>query len=212
VADEARPGAHVWSSGGEVARPDSTEVAFMALVKALEARDPGIHGHSARIARYAVATGRAIGLRGVDLEALRLGGYLHDIGKVGVPDAVLLKPGPLTLAEFAVMRRHAEIGDRLCAPLDALSRIRPIVLSHHERIDGSGYPHGLAGDAVPLLAQIVGIVDVYDALTSERSYRNAASHGDAVRHIQVDAEAGRFDKHLVKAFLANTGHRISHPH
>ena len=110
------------------------------------------------------------------------------------------------------MRRHAEIGDRLCAPLEALRHVRPIVGCHHERIDGSGYPHGLAGADVPLLAQIVGIVDVYDALTSERSYRNAASHAVAVRHIQVDAEQGRFDKYLVEAFLACAVYRNSHTH
>ena len=100
--------------------------------------------------------GRALGLGSEDLDALHRGGYLHDVGKVGVPDAILLKPGPLTSEEFALMQRHPEIGDSLCAPLQSLRRVRPIVLSHHARLDGSGYPSGLHGDEVPLLAQIVG--------------------------------------------------------
>lgn len=180
---------------------DSAEAAFMTLALTIEARDPMTNGHCERLARHAVRLGRAIGLPDDDLDALHRGGYLHDVGKVGVPDAVLLKPGPLTAAEFELMKRHPEIGDTLCAPLQSLRRVRPIIRSHHERVDGSGYPAGLRGDDVPLLAQIVGIVDVFDALTSQRPYRAALSAEEAVRHLSAEAGKGRFARRYVEAFL-----------
>jgi putative two-component system response regulator len=180
---------------------DSAEAAFMTLALTIEARDPHTNGHCERLARHAVRLGRTLGLEEEELDALHRGGYLHDVGKVGVPDAVLLKPGPLTAAEFDLMRRHPEIGDTLCAPLQSLRSVRPIILYHHERLDGSGYPEGLRGDDVPLLAQIVGIVDVYDALTSKRPYRDALKAEDAVRHLLRDAEMGRFNRRYVDAFL-----------
>jgi putative two-component system response regulator len=180
---------------------DSAEAAFMTLALTIEARDPHTNGHCERLARHAVRLGRTLGLTEEELDALHRGGYLHDVGKVGVPDAVLLKPGPLTADEFDLMRRHPEIGDTLCAPLQSLRSVRPIILYHHERLDGSGYPEGLRGDNVPLLAQIVGIVDVYDALTSKRPYRGALKAEDAVRHLLKEVEQGRFDRRYVDAFL-----------
>lgn len=180
---------------------DSAEAAFVALALTIEARDPYTNGHCERLSRLAAQLGTAIGLGADDLHALRRGGYLHDIGKVGVPDSILLKPAPLTAEESAVMRRHPEIGDSLCAPLQSLRTVRPIILGHHERIDGSGYPAGLRGDAIPLLAQVVGIVDVYDALTSKRPYREALSHGQAVAFILEETHAGRFNPRYVEAFL-----------
>ena len=180
---------------------DSAEAAFVALALTIEARDPYTNGHCERLSRLAVRLGRAIGLGPDDQHALHRGGYLHDIGKVGVPDAVLLKPAPLTAEELAVMRQHPEIGDSLCAPLQSLRAVRPIILSHHERIDGSGYPAALRGDEVPLLAQIVGIVDVYDALTSKRPYRDALSHHEAVTFVLEETHAGRFNADYVEAFL-----------
>ncbi len=180
---------------------DSAEAAFMSLALTIEARDPSTNGHCERLARYAVQLGRELGLPDTDLGALHRGGYLHDVGKVGVPDAVLLKAGPLTPEEWAVMRRHPEIGDTLCAPLQSLRRVRPIILGHHERLDGSGYPAGLRGDEVPLLAQIVGIVDVYDALTSARPYRDAWTSAEAIRNLRQDAERGKFALSHVEAFL-----------
>ena len=180
---------------------DSAEAAFMTLALTIEARDPYTKGHCERLARHAVRLGRALGVPADDLDALHRGGYLHDVGKVGIPDAVLLKPGPLTGEEAQMMRQHPEIGDGLCAPLQSLRRVRPIILCHHERLDGSGYPAGLRGDDVPLLAQIVGIVDVYDALTSQRPYRLALTPHDATAHLLGDAEAGRFARPHVEAFL-----------
>lgn len=180
---------------------DSAEAAFMTLALTIEARDPHTNGHCERLARHAVRLGRALGLGSEDLDALHRGGYLHDVGKVGVPDAVLLKPGPLTRDEFELMKRHPEIGDSLCAPLQSLRRVRPIIRGHHERLDGSGYPEGLRGDDVPLLAQIVGVVDVFDALTSDRPYRPALSQEEAARHVIREAEQGKFARRHVEAFL-----------
>jgi putative two-component system response regulator len=180
---------------------DSAEAAFMTLALTIEARDPLTKGHCERLARHAVKLGQALSLPEDDIEALHRGGYLHDVGKVGVPDAVLLKPGPLTEQEFDLMKRHTEIGDTLCAPLQSLRRVRPIVRFHHERMDGSGYPERLRGDEIPLLAQIVGIVDVYDALTSARPYRPALPAQAAVNHLLRDTEQGRFARRLVEAFL-----------
>ena len=185
---------------------DSAEAAFVALALTIEARDPYTKGHCERLSQTAASLGRALGLGEEDLRALHRGGYLHDIGKVGVPDSILLKPAPLTPEEAAIMRRHPEIGDSLCAPLQSLRAVRPIILGHHERIDGSGYPAGLRGDDVPLLAQIVGIVDVYDALTSRRPYRDALSHEEAVKFVLEETHAGRFNPRHVEAFLETVEH------
>lgn len=180
---------------------DSAEAAFMTLALTIEARDPMTNGHCERLARHAVALGKALGLGETDLQALHRGGYLHDVGKVGVPDAVLLKPGPLTPAEFALMKKHPDIGDSLCAPLQSLRAVRPIIRCHHERLDGSGYPQGLKGEEVPLLAQIVGIADVFDALTSHRPYRPALTPEAAARHLVEEAAQGKFARPHVETFL-----------
>jgi putative two-component system response regulator len=184
---------------------DSAEAAFLALALTIEARDPNTSGHCERLARNAVLLGRTLGLPPEDLHALHRGGYLHDIGKVGIPDAVLLKAGPLTAEERELMKRHADIGDNLCAPLQSLRHVRPIVRSHHERLDGSGYPDGLRGDAVPVLAQLVGIVDVYDALTSRRPYREALSPDEAARQLRQEVAEGKLARQYVDAFLEIVG-------
>jgi cyclic di-GMP phosphodiesterase len=180
---------------------DSAEAAFVTLALTIEARDPSTNGHCERLALHAVRLGRALGLGDEDLDALHRGGYLHDVGKVGVPDSVLLKPGPLTVEEFDLMKKHPVIGDSLCAPLQSLRHVRPIVRGHHERLDGSGYPDALRGDEVPVLAQIVGIVDVFDALTSERPYRTALTANGAGQYLIGEAGKGKFNRHFVDAFL-----------
>jgi len=180
---------------------DSAEAAFMALALTIEARDPMTNGHCERLSKHAVRLGQAMGLGDEDLAALHRGAYLHDLGKVGVPDHVLLKEGPLTAEEFAVMKQHPVIGDNLCAPLQSLKRVRPIIRSHHERLDGSGYPDGLAGSAIPQLAQIVGVVDVFDALTSRRPYRGPLTAEEAARHLFEEVEKGRMSREYVEAFL-----------
>ena len=180
---------------------DSAEAAFVALALTIEARDPTTKGHCERLATRAVLVGRTLGLSPDDLDALHRGGYLHDVGKVGIPDSVLLKAGRLTDAEFALMKRHTEIGDSLCAPLQSLRHVRPIVRSHHERLDGSGYPNGLRGDEIPVLAQVVGIIDVYDAMTSHRPYRAALDPAAATRFLLEEVEQQRFSRMYVDAFL-----------
>lgn len=181
---------------------DSAEAVIMSLALTVEARDERTEGHCQRLARAAVDLGARIGLGADDLAALRRGGVLHDIGKVGIPDAVLLKPGRLTPDEFERMKTHAEIGDRLCSRLRLLERVRPIVRHHHERLDGSGYPDGLRGSAVPLLAQIVAIVDVYDALTTDRPYRTAWTSERALEELAAEAARGWRDPALVGEFAA----------
>ena len=177
----------------------------MTLALTIEACDPTTSGHCERPARHAVALGRALGVSETDLQALHRGGYLHDVGKVGIPDAVLLKPGPLSASEFEMMKKHPDIGDSLCAPLQSLRSVRPIIRCHHERLDGSGYPQRLRGDEVPLLAQIVGICDVYDALTSHRPYRPALSQDEAARHLLQEVASGKFLRRHVEAFLSVAG-------
>jgi putative two-component system response regulator len=181
---------------------DSAEAVIVSLAATIEARDEGTIGHCERLARYGVALGAAIGLDEEDRRALARGGYLHDLGKIGVPDRVLLKRGPLDAGERALIEQHTVIGDRLCGDLRALTRVRPIVRHHHERLDGSGYPDGLRGDDVPLLAQIVGIVDVFDALITERPYKPALSIDEACRALEDEARRGWRRHDLVEQFVA----------
>jgi putative two-component system response regulator len=168
---------------------DSAESVILSLALTIEARDASTEGHCQRLAQYAVTVGREMKLSEDELEALQKGGYLHDLGKVGIPDHILLKPGRLTDAETQIMRQHTVIGDRLCGELRSLRRVRPIVRYHHERLDGSGYPEGLRGEQIPLLAQIMSVVDVFDALTTARQYKPALSYEQA--YDELRAEAGR---------------------
>jgi putative two-component system response regulator len=180
---------------------DSADAGILSLAMTIEERDPTTDGHCQRLAGYANVLGARIGLTEADLGVLRRGGFLHDIGKIGIPDAVLLKPGPLNAGEYALMKTHTLIGDRLCGEMRLLRAVRPIVRSHHERLDGSGYPDGLRGDRIPLLAQIIGIVDVYDAMTTARPYRAARSVEAACRELEREAASGRHRRDLVEAFV-----------
>src|SRR5262249_36990396 len=143
-----------------------------------------------------------IGLVADDIATLRRGGYLHDLGKIATPDAILRKPGPLTPDEYRQMKEHTVVGERLCGSLRALARVRPIIRHHHERLDGSGYPDGLRGDAIPLLAQIIGIVDVYDAMTTSRPYKAAIPANAAIAQLRDEVGKGWRDTTLVEAFAA----------
>jgi putative two-component system response regulator len=184
---------------------DSAESVILSLALTIEARDGYTEGHCERLARYAAMLGRRIDLSDDDIRVLERGGYLHDIGKVGIPDAILLKPGRLTPDELAVMQQHAVIGDRLCGELRSLRQVRPIVRHHHERLDGSGYPDGLRGDAIPLFAQIIAIVDVFDALTTERPYKAAVSADIACAELTAEAQRGWHRRDLVDTFVALAG-------
>jgi cyclic di-GMP phosphodiesterase len=185
---------------------DSAESVIVSLALTIEARDSTTDGHCQRLSQYASALGRTLGLDSDDIADLARGGFLHDLGKVGVPDAVLLKPGPLTPDEYELMKQHTVIGDRLCGELRFLRRVRPIVRYHHERLDGTGYPDGLCGDAIPVLAQIMGIVDVFDALTTERPYRRALPVERAVAELQREVRSGWRHADLVATFLDQVAH------
>jgi putative two-component system response regulator len=180
---------------------DSAESVILSLALTIEARDATTDGHCQRLAGYAVALGQEVGMNDDELPELAKGGYLHDIGKVGIPDSVLLKPTTLTAAEFALMKEHTIIGDRLCGQLRSLRHVRPIVRHHHERLDGSGYPDGLRGIAIPFSAQIMSVVDVYDALTTSRPYKPALSTERAFEELMSEVTHGWRDRELVEALI-----------
>lgn len=179
---------------------EHAEQLILSLALTIEARDAYTEGHCQRLARYATAIGSAIGLDDEDIQALHRGAYLHDLGKIAIPDAILSKAGALTPDEIRVMQAHPVIGERLCQQLRTLTPVRPIIRSHHERLDGSGYPDGLSGDDVPLLAQITAIVDVFDALTTERPYRRAMTFEQALRALDEEVERGLHQRMLLDAF------------
>jgi putative two-component system response regulator len=180
---------------------ESAEEVIVSLGLTVEARDAYTEGHCERLARYSRTLGAAIGLPDDDLSALQRGAYLHDVGKIGIPDAVLHKPGRLTDAEFELIRQHPIIGDRICGNLRSLRQVRLIVRHHHERLDGTGYPDGLRGDAVPLLAQIVSIADAYDAITTTRPYRAALPADHAYAELRADVTSGARRSDLVERFI-----------
>ena len=186
---------------------ETAESILVALGNAIDAKDTYTEGHAERVAHYSVAIGKQLGLPYEALRRLRLGGVLHDIGKIGVPEAILNKPGPLTTDEFAVMKKHPEIGERICAPLKSLREMLPIIRSHHERPNGSGYPDGLSGDEIPLEARIVCLADVYDALATTRSYKRAFTRERCIAILRDDTAKGLFDPQVVEAFVAYLSER-----
>ncbi len=185
-------------------RRDSTESVIEALLAALQLKDPHTGDHSRRLATATVEFGRFLQLEATDLEVLGWAGLLHDVGKVGVPDELLGKTGPLSTAEWQVMRRHTEFGESLLRPLETLAPVLPIVRHHHERWDGLGYPDGIRAERIPLLARVLQLVDAYDALTSERPYKPAWSRDRAL--VVMSGEAGsRFDPELFTEFERAVG-------
>jgi putative two-component system response regulator len=181
---------------------ESAESVITSLALTIEARDRYTEGHCERLAKYSTALGAELGLPAEDLAALQWGGILHDVGKIGVSDTVLQKPASLTTTEYQAMKLHTIIGERLCGELHSLRRVRPIVRHHHEHLDGTGYPDGLHGDAIPILAQIMGIVDVYDALTTRRPYRLAMKPETAFELLLQEAARGWRRRDLVEAFIS----------
>ena len=186
---------------------ESAESLFLTLGRIIEARDPCTEGHCDRLSTYASALGAVLGLERAELDALHRGAFLHDIGKIGIPDRVLLKRGKLTREEYELMKEHPRIGDELCATVRSLESVRPIVRHHHERFDGRGYPDGLAGSDIPLLARIVSVVDVFDALTTDRPYRAALTAEAAYKIMRGDADGGWADRQLVETFIAMNSSR-----
>jgi putative two-component system response regulator len=180
---------------------DRAEAVITTLALTIEARDPYTLGHCDRLSRYAVAVGEAMGLDREMLRALRLGGYLHDLGKIAVPDGILLKPGPLDPVEQERIRAHPGAGSDLVLGLRSLELVRPIMRHHHEKWDGSGYPDGLKGEAIPLGARIISVVDVFDALHTDRPYKAAMPRFEAVSLLIRETDAGYWDPKIVDTFL-----------
>src|SRR5208282_3003268 len=174
-------------------------------------RDPSTHGHCGRLSEISALLGSRLGLDSEQVTALRRAGVVHDIGKVAVPDSVLLKEGPLTTEEETLLRAHPVVGEKICSPLKSFRLVVPIIRYHHEKQDGTGYPDGLRGDEIPLTARILQIVDVYDALTTERPYRTALSSAEALDYLEDEAKRGWWDSHLLAEFrkmLEEDGPRV----
>jgi cyclic di-GMP phosphodiesterase len=180
---------------------ERAEGVITTLALTIEARDTYTSGHCDRLSRYAVGVGEALGVDDTSLRALRLGGYLHDLGKIAVPDGILLKPGPLDVTEQQQIRTHPGAGADLVLGLRSLDGVRPIMRHHHEKWNGSGYPDGLAGEAIPLGARIIGVVDVYDALRTRRPYKPSLSHEESASILLREMEAGFWDPRIVTTFL-----------
>jgi putative two-component system response regulator len=184
---------------------DSAEQVIFSLAAAVEAKDAYTEKHTHRVAESARFIGTKMGLSERALDALYRGGIIHDIGKIGVPDAILLKPGPLDASELALMRLHPEIGESIVKPLRSAASLLPIIRNHHENFDGSGYPDGLAGRAIPHLARIVAVCDAFDALVTDRPYRKAKSVDDAIA-VLVDGAGKQWDAEAVDVLVREMPH------
>lgn len=179
---------------------ESAETVLFALAQSIEGKDPYTEGHCERLADYSARLGERIGLPPEQVTALRRGGIVHDIGKVAVSDAILLKPGPLTKEERAVVEQHPLVGVRICAPLKSFRPVLPIIRHHHEKYDGSGYPDGLGGEEIPLTARVLQVVDVYDALTTKRPYKRALPRDQALEIMEEEIRKGWWDPRLFEEF------------
>jgi putative two-component system response regulator len=179
---------------------ERAESVLFSLARSIEGKDPYTHGHCERLSEYSARLGEHLKLPEEQLIALRRAGVVHDVGKIAVPDAILLKPGRLTEEEWKIIREHPVVGERICAPLKSFRFVLPIIRHHHEKLDGSGYPDGLRGDAIPVTARVLQIVDVYDALTTERPYKRAFSTADALRTMEEEVAKGWWDPHIFDQF------------
>jgi len=179
---------------------DHAEQALFSIARTIESRDPNTGDHCERLVKRGQAFGEFLGLPRNEVRDLMWGGYLHDIGKIGIPDAVLLKPGRLTAEEWEIMQQHVLIGERICQPLRTMRGVVPIIRHHHERWDGSGYPDGLKGDQIPFLAQVFQLIDIYDALTSERPYKKAFTPEEALTILDEETAKGWRNPALVNQF------------
>jgi cyclic di-GMP phosphodiesterase len=176
---------------------ENAETVLFSLATSIEVKDPYTEGHCERLSEYSVTLGRQIGLSDELQVALRRAGIVHDIGKVAVPEHILLKPGPLTEDEWKIMKQHPAVGERICRPLKTFRHVLPIIRHHHEKLDGSGYPDGLRGDEIPITARVLQTVDIYDALTTDRPYRKALPPQEAISRIRKEVESGWWDGSLV---------------
>src|SRR5438128_4166223 len=179
---------------------DNAETVLFSLALTIEAKDPYTEGHCERLSKYSVALAEKLGLPEDLRVALRRGGLVHDIGKLAVPESILLKPGPLTPEERKIMEQHTVAGERICAPLRSFRHVLPIIRHHHEKRDGSGYPDGLKGAQVPLTARILQITDIYDALTTDRPYRKALPQEKAFTIMREEVNRGWRDASILDEF------------
>jgi len=184
---------------------ERAEAVLFALARSIEGKDPHTEGHCERLAEMSVRLGDAFGLDGPQVQALRRAGVVHDIGKVAVPDHVLLKPGPLTAEERALIERHPVVGEGICAPLKSFQLVLPIIRHHHEKLNGTGYPDGLKGDAIPMTARVLQIVDVYDALIAARPYKKAMRPSEALAVMEQEVGRGWWDPEVFAVFLEMLG-------
>ena len=179
---------------------ECAEAVLFSLARSIEGKDPYTHGHCERLAEYSALLGEHIWLNKDQVTALRRAGVVHDVGKIAIPDSILLKPAKLTDAEWQLMREHPVIGERICSPLKSFRWVLPIIRQHHERLDGSGYPDGLRGEAISIGARVLQIVDVYDALTTVRPYKPAFSITDALQTMKQEVARGWWDPRIFEEF------------
>ncbi|HRZ86924.1 MAG TPA: response regulator [bacterium] len=180
---------------------ENAEMVITSLALSIEAKDPYAEGHCERLSVYSSGLAKHLGIPDEFIKALKRAAMLHDIGKIGIPDSILLKPGPLSAEEWQIMRMHPIIGERICKPLHSLAVTLPIIRHHHEKWNGTGYPDGLQGEAVPITARILQVVDVFDALTTNRPYRTAMSKEDALKTLTLEAGKGWWDREITEEFV-----------
>jgi putative two-component system response regulator len=184
---------------------ERAESVLFSLARIIEGKDPYTEGHSERLSRYSELLGEQLGLPEEQIVALRRAGMVHDIGKVAVPDSILLKPGALTPEEWKIIREHPVIGERICAPLKSFRLVLPIIRHHHEKLDGSGYPDGLKGDEIPLTARVLQMADLYDSLTTERPYKPALPPAQALQKIEEEIQMGWWDPDIFTELIKMLG-------
>jgi putative two-component system response regulator len=179
---------------------DQAKSAVFALARSIDSKQNLRNGHSDRLMAYAEQLGESLGLGDEDLHELRIACWLHDVGKISVPESILLRPGPLDAEERRIVQEHPVTGENICKPLKSLRRLLPVIRHHHEKMDGSGYPDGLRGEAIPLKARILQVADIYDALTTNRPYRGALPPEEALQTLVTEAENGWLDASVVWKF------------